>query len=68
MKAKVILRVKQTENLTFLNKFGNIIFEDDIIDIVIIEMDKSNIPLLQEHPEVIDIREERTGTTLENIA
>lgn len=65
MKTKVILEVKQIKDLSYLKEFGEVLFEDDIMDLVIIETDKGNIPVLKQHPEIIDVQEERKGTLLE---
>lgn len=61
----MILQVKQIKDLSYLKEFGEIVFEDDIIDIVIIETDQVNIPILRKHPEILDAQIEREGTLLE---
>lgn len=65
MKTKLILRVRQIDDTSFLDDYGNIIFKDDIIDVVILETDESHIDELKNHPKIINVQENRKGTLLE---
>ncbi|MGB2871787.1 hypothetical protein [Psychrobacillus psychrotolerans] len=64
MKNRVILEVKQTKDLSYLKGFGEIVFEDSIIDIVVLETDEINIPILKQHPEILNVLEDREGSPL----
>jgi hypothetical protein len=59
MSNELILQVRNIDDLSFLEKYGNILFSDDIIDVVIIECDANRIPELRTHPNVVKVNETR---------
>lgn len=52
MKKELILQLRSTKDISFLNDFGDVLFFDDISDIVVILCDPQKIDDLARHPFV----------------
>lgn len=57
MKNELVLKVRNRDDLTYLNQFGTVVFSDDIVDVVIIECTTDKIDELKKHPMVVRVEE-----------
>lgn len=64
---ELILQVRNSDDLSFLSSFGEVLFSDDIVDIVVIECEEDKIEKLKDHPMVLSMSESRKDGMLLNI-
>ena len=62
---KFILQVQKIDDLFELKQLGNIIFVDDLINVVVLETEEGNLSLIENDPNVTQVQESRRGMLLE---
>ncbi|HDX9497945.1 MULTISPECIES: hypothetical protein [Bacillus] len=65
MLKKFILQVQKIDDLFELKQLGNIIFVDDLINVVVLETEEGNLSLIENDPNVTQVQESRRGMLLE---
>ena len=58
---KFILQVQKIDDLFELKQLGNIIFVDDLINVVVLETEEGNLSLIENDPNVTQVQESRRG-------
>ena len=61
---KFILQVQKIDDLFELKQLGNIIFVDDLINVVVLETEEGNLSLIENDPNVTQVQESRRGMLL----
>ena len=64
MLKKFILQVQKIDDLFELKQLGNIIFVDDLINVVVLETEEGNLSLIENDPNVTQVQESRRGMLL----